>query len=118
MPNVWLQDQYALTMWGKYMDEDSRDEAQIQLLNQLRLPGVYQVGGLGGCTWLARAPLVAGVRFRPILNLSLLGEDRHFCVRADVLGFPLHIDTHVPAFHIYRDTDLPRAQAIVAQWAT
>jgi hypothetical protein len=114
MPNVWLQDQYAMVPWSAFIDEDVRDAQQEQILNQLRLPGVYEVGGLGGCTWLQRNAIGAGNRFKPVSNLSLIGEDRHFCVRAAALGYGLFVDTHVPACHIYRDTDLQRANTVSA----
>lgn len=76
---------------------------------QLRQPGVYEVGGLGACTLIRRSALEKGVRFERIRNLSLWGEDRHFCVRAAALGIPLFVDTRNPAFHIYRDSDLEGA---------
>jgi hypothetical protein len=114
MPNVWLQDQYAMVPWSAFMDEEARDAKQDHVLNQLRLPGVYEVGGLGGCTWLGRDAIEAGNRFKPVANLSLIGEDRHFCVRAAALGFGLFVDTHVPAFHIYRASDLPKANKVSA----
>ena len=51
---------------------------------------------------IRNAALEKGVRFQEILNLELTGEDRHFCVRAAVLGIGLYVDTHLPAYHIYR----------------
>ena len=36
-------------------------------------------------------------------NLALLGEDRHFCVRAGALGYTLYFDTVYPVYHIYRE---------------
>src|SRR5690606_16569030 len=39
-------------------------------------------------------------------NISFWGEDRHFCIRAQALGFDLFVDTNYPAFHIYREDDL------------
>lgn len=79
---------------------------QLHFLNTLRRPGIYEVGGLGACTLISRRALEAGANFSKIKNLSLTGEDRHFCVRAAVLGFPLYVDTHLPAYHIYRNKDL------------
>lgn len=37
-----------------------------------------------------------------------MGEDRHFCIRALALGFELFVDTHYPAFHLYRSADCER----------
>ena len=34
----------------------------------------------------------------------------HFCIRAAVLGFDLFVDTHSPAFHVYRCKDLAKAK--------
>jgi len=75
-------------------------------LNQLKVPGVYTVGGLGACTLISKRAIQAGVNFKEIYNISFMGEDRHFCIRAVALGFELFVDTHYPAFHIYRLSDL------------
>ncbi|MBM7563934.1 glycosyltransferase [Paenibacillus sacheonensis] len=107
LPQVWLKDHY----WPWQTDNDpaeARDE-QIKLLAKLRMPGVYDVGGLGACTLIKREALAQPISFQPLPNLSLWGEDRHFCVRAAALGIGLFVDTRYPAFHIYRDTDLQRA---------
>ena len=76
----------------------------------MRVPGIYQVDGLGACTLIKRSALEKGVRFRSIPNLSLLGEDRHFCIRAGVLDIPLYFDTVYPAYHIYREAYLNRVE--------
>lgn len=76
----------------------------------LKLPGLYEVGGLGACTLISRYAMLAGVNFEPIKNLSFWGEDRHFCVRAAAIGIPLYVDTYVPAYHIYRESDLDGAE--------
>jgi SRSO17 transposase len=55
---------------------------------------------------ISRTALEAGVNFSRISNLSFWGEDRHFCIRAAALGLQLFVDTHYPAYHIYRDSDL------------
>ena len=34
------------------------------------------------------------------------GRDRHFCVRAIVLGIDLFVDTHYPSYHIFRAEEL------------
>lgn len=109
MPNAWLQDVYSMYYLSLAPTADDQAIQSRAFMQKLREPGVYAVGGLGACTWLRREALVGGVRFALLPNLSFWGEDRHFCVRAAALGFPLHIDTHVPAFHIYRQTELPAA---------
>lgn len=115
MPQVWLQDEYALYRRGgsaleatEALDEDAQASA---FLNQLRIPGCYEVGGLGACTLIRRSVLEAGVNFDRIPNVSFWGEDRHFCIRAQAYGFQLFVDTHYPAYHIYRLSDLPGAAA-------
>lgn len=91
LPQVWRSGQYGL-------DEE--------FVDQLRWYGVYRVGGLGACTLIRSRALRAGVRFEQVPGLGLVGEDRHFCARAAALGFGLYVDTHFPAYHIYRSTDL------------
>ncbi|GEN35031.1 glycosyltransferase [Aneurinibacillus danicus] len=107
-PQVWLSDQYTLYHRSPHetlSDEDVQART-MEFLQQLRKPGVYEVGGLGACTLISRRALLAGVNFNTIPNISLIGEDRHFCVRATALGFSLFVDTYYPAYHIYRDSDL------------
>ena len=74
------------------------------------------MGGLGACTLIARAALLKGVRFKQIENLRILkGEDRFFCVRAAALGLELFVDTHYPAYHIYRESDLEGVPEYIAK---
>lgn len=107
-PQVWLMDEY--TQWeqrrGEVLTEDEKYKRHMEFINKLKEKGVYEVGGLGACTLLSQKALEKGVNFKQIKNLSFWGEDRHFCIRAAALGIPLYVDTHMPAFHIYRDSDL------------
>jgi len=107
-PNVWLFDEYDLVpkRLGEKLTKKEMEIRQSRFLNQLRLPGVYAVGGLGACTLISKTALAAGVNFQPIKNLTIHGEDRFFCIRAIVLGLDLFVDTHYPAYHIYREQDL------------
>ena len=107
-PNVWLFDEYDLVpkKLGEKLTEKEMNIRQNQFLNQLKTPGVYEVGGLGACTLISRDALIAGVSFQPIKNLTISGEDRFFCIRATVLGIDLFVDTSYPAYHIYREKDL------------
>jgi GT2 family glycosyltransferase len=108
MPQVWLQDEYSMNVKNPNQPA-SNSEVALQMFEffaKLRMPGVYEVGGLGACTLISRKALQAGVRYERIKNLSFWGEDRHFCIRAAALGFSLYVDTHYPAYHIYRDSDL------------
>lgn len=107
-PNVWLFDEYDLA-WrspGEEISKETKEERGNQFLEQLKIPGVYEVGGLGACTLISREALLKGVNFSYISNLTIHGEDRFFCIRAAVLGIRLYVDTNFPAYHIYRQSDL------------
>ena len=58
-PNVWLFDEYDLVpkRSGEKLSEKEMDIRQNRFLNQLRLPSVYEVGGLGACTLISSAAL-------------------------------------------------------------
>ena len=114
-PNVWLFDEYDLVpkKLGENLTEKEMNIRQNQFLNQLKNPGVYEVGGLGACTLISRDALIAGVSFQPIKNLTIQGEDRFFCIRAAVLGIDLFVDTNYPAYHIYREIKLDGVQDYV-----
>lgn len=107
-PQVWLRDEYEQfeRQRGEKLSDTETASRYNQFITQLRAPGLYEVGGLGACTLISRHALLGGVHFGPISNLSFWGEDRHFCIRAAALGFKLFVDTHCPAYHIYRDSDL------------
>ncbi|MFJ5714169.1 glycosyltransferase family 2 protein [Neobacillus sp. NPDC093127] len=111
-PQVWLTDEYK--QWkqdrGERLTDAEISNRYQEFLRQMRTPGIYQVGGLGACTLISLKALKAGVNFQQISNLSFWGEDRHFCLRAAVLGFGLYVDTHFPAYHIYRESDLEGVQ--------
>lgn len=108
LPQVWLSDSYTqyAAARGENLSQDEIFLRHQRFLHRLRQPGIYEVGGLGACTLISSEAIHKGVRFEEIKNLSFWGEDRHFCIRATSLGFPLYVDTHYPAYHIYRDTDL------------
>ncbi|MGB9826230.1 MAG: glycosyltransferase, partial [Desulfofundulus sp.] len=110
LPQVWAGDQYRLyhVQRGEILDEKEIARRQEAFLEMLRRPGTYRVGGLGACTLISRRAILLGVSFSEIYNLGLIGEDRHFCVRAAALGLELYADTHYPPFHIYRESDLAK----------
>jgi len=108
LPQVWIEGQYSFHSGGNNLPDDEKNRQAIQLLARLRAPGVYEVGGLGACTLISRNAISRGVSYRRISNVDYWGEDRHFCIRAVVLGFKLYVDTHCPAFHLYRESDLLR----------
>ncbi|MCK9520004.1 MAG: glycosyltransferase family 2 protein [Dehalococcoidia bacterium] len=111
LPNIWKYDNYIFDIYeiGRKTQEESL-QSSIQWVNQLRVPGVYDVGGLGACTLIKRRVLEQGVDFSRISNISFAGEDRHFCIRAVVHGFKLKVDTNYPCFHIYREEYLPNVE--------
>ncbi|MCT1399283.1 glycosyltransferase [Paenibacillus sp. p3-SID867] len=111
-PQVWLKDEYIQyeQSAGETLDEAEKEQRYQQFVSRLTEPGVYEVGGLGACTLIHRQALLRGVNYKRIYNLSFWGEDRHFCIRAAALGFTLYVDTHYPAYHIYRESDLHNAK--------
>ncbi|MFD2370565.1 glycosyltransferase [Brevibacillus sp. GCM10020057] len=110
-PQVWLSDQYTQYEHAPNEQLSSQEQLirQMAFYSKLRVPGLYEVGGLGACTLIRRSALEAGVHFGKIKNVSFWGEDRHFCIRAVALGFSLFVDTHRPAFHVYRESDYAEA---------
>ena len=83
-------------------------QIRTDLFAKIRVPGIYKVEGLGACTLIKSSALKKGVRFQKIPNVSMFGEDRHFCIRAGVAGIDLYIDSVYPAYHIYREEYLSR----------
>lgn len=107
LPQVWMSGQYSFVPGvDQVLQNDIYRKEAIKIIGILQVPGLYEVGGLGACTLISRKAIAAGVRFARIGNVDYWGEDRHFCIRASVLGFKLYVDTHFPAFHIYRESDL------------
>lgn len=111
-PSVWLYDVYTMyEIRGGNLTEEEVQKRQYEFWQKLLTPGLYEVGGLCACTLVSKKALQAGVKFERIRNLSFWGEDRHFCVRAIVLGLELFVDTHFPAYHIYRESELAGVNA-------
>ncbi|MEI8125121.1 MAG: hypothetical protein WCG42_05160 [Parachlamydiaceae bacterium] len=108
LPQVWLLDHYTLYYHdiGEKLSDEEITKRTLAFLDMLKKPGVYEVGGLGACTLISREALKRGVSFARIKNLTFWGEDRHFCIRAVAIGLSLHTDTHYPAYHIYRESEL------------
>lgn len=108
LPQVWLKDFYTLYddhMLVKKSNQEIQNETN-QFILMLTVPGVYKVGGLGACTLIKRKVFEDGVNFSPLYNISFWGEDRSFCIRAVAHDYELYVDTHNPAFHIFRIEEL------------
>ncbi|WP_310831059.1 glycosyltransferase [Paenibacillus pedocola] len=109
-PQVWMHDEY--NQWeilpGEKVGPEEINRRFQLFLSRLQQPGIYEVGGLGACTLISRRAIESGVSYDRIPNISFWGEDRHFCIRAAALGIPLYVDTHYPALHLYRDSDLAK----------
>lgn len=107
-PQVWLKDNYTLydSDYGEEISKDEEEKRKLSFIEMLKKPGIYKVGGLGACTLIDKSSLNKGVNFSRLYNISYIGEDRHFCIRAAALGIQLYVDTYYPAYHIYREEDL------------
>lgn len=117
LPQVWQQDAYTFyrVKTNQLVTQEDLNRMTQEFVDQMRKPGVYQVGGLGACTLLSREALLKGVNFNDIYNISFWGEDRHFCIRAVALGLELFVDTYYPAYHIYREEDLAGVEQYKAE---
>lgn len=115
LPQVWMFDQYEQyeKFSGESLTKEQIIERHLEFIKVLEKPGVYEVGGLGACTLISKNAIKAGVSFKEIRNISFWGEDRHFCIRAQALGIDLYVDTHYPAFHIYRESDLDNVDTFI-----
>ena len=100
---------------GENITDEEKIKRHEDFINNLRKPGIYEVGGLGACTLISKKAIKAGVNFKEIRNISFWGEDRHFCIRAQALGFDLFVNTHYPAYHIYREADLVGVNSYINQ---
>ena len=108
LPQVWMVDQYTqyeLSSGEKISNEEAQKRFSSFLI-KMRTPGTYEVGGLGACTLISKNALSKDISFKKIKNLTFWGEDRHFSIRALALGLDLFVDTHYPAYHIYRESAL------------
>ncbi|KWX74125.1 hypothetical protein AMQ84_21395 [Paenibacillus riograndensis] len=109
-PQVWMHDEY--NQWdaepGEQLSQEEINRRFHAFLAKLQVPGIYEVGGLGACTLISSRAIASGASYDRIRNISYWGEDRHFCIRAAALGIPLYVDTHYPALHLYRDSDLDK----------
>ncbi|MFD1095233.1 hypothetical protein [Salegentibacter chungangensis] len=97
-PNAW---------YAKHLGFSKED------LMRFKTPGTYEVDFTGACTLLSRNILEAGVSFEKISNIEFLGEDKHFCIRAAVLGFQAYLNTEYPCFHIYQQSNVQEGKPLL-----
>lgn len=94
-PNAWDFHSWA------YRDAET--------LLKLSEKGSYIVGGGGACTLLSNEILKKGLTFERLPSLDYPGEDRHFCTRAQALGYDVIVDSHFPAYHIFLESQCDEA---------
>lgn len=81
-----------------------------ETLLKLRGKGIYEVGGGGACTLLSAEILEKGLNFNRLLSLPYQGEDRHFCTRAQALGYDVIADSNYPAYHVFMESQCDEAK--------
>lgn len=108
LPQVWMKDHYTQYECeiGENLSEQEIKKRHFEFLSKMLTPDTYEVGGLGACTLISKNALNKGVSFKKLKNCSFWGEDRHFCLRAAALDLDLFVDTHYPAYHIFRESAL------------
>ncbi len=84
---------------------------------KLTQKGKYTVGGGGACTLLTKEILSKNLNFNRLMSLGYQGEDRHFCTRAQALGYNVVVDTHYPAYHIFLKEQCSEAKTWYANGA-
>ena len=93
--------------WTLFFNEPYYNEKTIIKLSK---KGTYKVGGGGACTLLSKEILLKGINFNRLQSLNFNGEDRHFCTRAQALGYSVFVDTHYPAYHIFDNSLINEAK--------
>jgi hypothetical protein len=94
MPNAWNADFYSFNSSSEYA--------------KWRNKGLYKVGMSGACILIHRKVIESGVNYTPIENVSFsLWEDRAFCIRANVHGYDVWLDSTCPPQHLYRPNNKP-----------
>lgn len=110
-PQVWLNHPYDLH--GRGMDAP---EFRSTLLSK----NLTQVWGQGACTLIQRSVLEAGINFLPVPGVPtvglMAGEDRHFCIAAELRHIPMWADPWPDIFHIYHlPDDLTKAERMATR---
>lgn len=109
-PQVWLSDYDTRYQRGDREQVSPEDilKRQESFYNMLKKPGVYEVGGVAGCILIRKDALNQKINFTRLKNLTYPDDDCYFSIRACALGIKLYVDTHRPALHLYRQSDLTK----------
>ena len=59
-PQVWLQDEFNCFIrdWDKDISDGEKWQKKVDFFAKLRVPGIYEVGGLGACTLISKNAMV------------------------------------------------------------
>jgi glycosyltransferase involved in cell wall biosynthesis len=100
LPNVWNRGGYELSEG---------------LLDMLKRPGTYIVGGNGACSYITRDAIMKGFNYRSISNLpsEMRGEDRYSMIRASVNDINLWADTFYTPEHREKDPELIKREKVM-----
>lgn len=112
-PQVWLRHPYTLSGCGL---------TETEFRTRLATRQLTRVYGYGACTVIDRRALHAGVSFARVPDVPtqglMGGEDRHFCIRAQMLHVEAWADPWPDIFHIYHlPADLERAPEFATRLA-
>lgn len=110
-PQVWLKHPYTLEGAGM---------TEAEFRERLATRKLTKVLGYGACTLLNRRAIEAGVSFAHVPGVPteglMGGEDRHFCIRAQMLHLDAVADPWPDIFHIYHlPADLAKAPEYAAR---
>lgn len=117
------KDIVAEVFWTRWTPEDIEapnawdfnmfEFKHVNRFNDWRKRGLYSIGMTGACILISRPVIqTPTVNYFTVYNINYWGEDRHFCIRAAAHDFGIWLDTHYPAFHIYRDSDLEKSKSL------
>lgn len=96
---------YNAGLYNIYTMDPTTTDLNRKAIIQHQKPGVYQVGMTGACVLISKRVWEAGVNYNevPYQWCAPQSEDRNFCMRAAVAGFPIYIDTTMTPTHLFDD---------------
>jgi hypothetical protein len=100
--SVWLYDdgQILNSVEQIQLNDENKKNIEIEFKEKLKVPGIYEVGGVSDCILIKRQVIEKGVNFEKLKNLNYIYDNAHFCIRAVALGFEIYADTHYPPLFI------------------